>query len=379
MRILVLIHEYPPVGGGGGRVAQDLCEALALRGHEIKILTAHYRDLPEIEERPNLTIHRLKSMRKEPFRAGLAAMAGFVGASLLKGYPLLGKWRPDVMHVHFAVPAGAAGWLLNRLSGVPYVLTAHLGDVPGGVPEKTGKWFRLIFPLTPPIWRDAAAVTAVSQFTRSLALASYPAAVQVIPNGVDIVTMDPGKIQVNQPPRIVCAGRFMPQKNPVGLIRILSRIKTSNWQATIIGDGPLRPAVEQEIKAAGLGERVSLTGWITPEEVIAWYRKSDIMLLPSMSEGLPVVGVQGGAMGLALVLSRAGGNVDLVEPGKNGVLLDASDEAGFAAALTDLLLNPQKLLAQRMASRQVTAARFDLRNVVAQYEAVFDRVKKNHE
>ena len=87
-------------------------------------------------------------------------MAGFVGASLLKGYPLLGKWRPDVMHVHFAVPAGAAGWLLNRLSGVPYVLTAHLGDVPGGVPEKTGKWFRLIFPLTPPIWRDAAAVTA---------------------------------------------------------------------------------------------------------------------------------------------------------------------------------------------------------------------------
>ena len=165
---------------------------------------------------------------------------------------------------------------------------------------------------------------------------------QVIPNGVDIVTIDPGKIQVNQPPRIVFAGRFMPQKNPVGLIRILSRIKTSNWQATIIGDGPLRPAVEQEIKAAGLGERVSLTGWITPEEVIAWYRKSDIMLLPSMSEGLPVVGVQGGAMGLALVLSRAGGNVDLVEPGKNGVLLDASDEAGFAAALTDLLLNPQK-------------------------------------
>jgi glycosyltransferase involved in cell wall biosynthesis len=375
MRILVLIHEYPPVGGGGGRVAQDLCEALALRGHEIKILTAHYQDLPEIEERPNLTIHRLKSMRKEPFRAGLAAMAGFVGASLMHGIPLIQKWKPDVIHVHFAVPAGPAGWLLSRLSGVPYVLTAHLGDVPGGVPEKTGKWFKFIFPFTPPIWRGAAAVTAVSQFTRSLVLASYHVPVQVIPNGVDIEAICPGKIRLNQPPRIVFAGRFMPQKNPVGLVRILERIKSLDWRATLIGDGPLRPAVEQEVGGAGLDDRILLTGWVTPDEVIEWYRQSDIMLMPSLSEGLPVVGVQGGAMGLALVLSSAGGNIDLVESGKNGVLLDAHDEAGFANALTDLLANPQKLLAQREASRQM-AARFDLRQVVSDYEAIFERVKK---
>jgi glycosyltransferase involved in cell wall biosynthesis len=339
------------------------------------VLTAHLQDLPEIEEQPNLTIYRLKSLRKEPFRAGLMAMAGFVGASLLKGFPLIRNWKPDVIHVHFAVPAGAAGWLLSRLSGVPYILTAHLGDVPGGVPEKTGKWFKFIFPFTPPIWHGAAAVTAVSQFTCNLAITSYHVPVQVIPNGVDIETINPGEITLNQPPRIVFAGRFMPQKNPVGLIRILERIKSLDWRATIIGDGPLRLAVEQQVEAAGLDQRVTLTGWITPEEVIKWYQESDIMLLPSLSEGLPVVGVQGGAMGLALVLSRAGGNVDLVESEKNGVLLDAQDEAGFADALTDLLGNPQKLLAQRKASRQM-AARFDLRQVVADYETIFEGVIK---
>ena len=370
MRILVLIHEYPPVGGGGGRVAQDLCEALAGRGHEVKVLTAHFHDLVEIEEKNNLTVIRLKSMRKEAFRAGLAAMAGYAGAAVLKGLDLMRTWKPDVIHVHFAVPAGPAGWVLSRLSGVPYVLTVHLGDVPGGVPEKTGKWFKWIFPLTPPIWKGAKRVTAVSQFTRSLALKSYNVPVEVIPNGVDMESINPGEIKLNQPARIIFAGRFMPQKNPVGLVHILKNIEDLDWQATLVGDGPLRRAVEEELAASRLEKRVTLTGWITPAEVIEWYRRSDIMLLPSLSEGLPVVGVQGGAMGLALVLSTAGGNVDLVEAGFNGALLDAQDEAGFSAALRGLLSSPETLLAQRQASRRL-AERFDLQRVTADYEAVF--------
>jgi len=49
MRILVLIHEFPPIGGGGGAVARDICLGLARRGHEIKILTAHGPGLPRRE------------------------------------------------------------------------------------------------------------------------------------------------------------------------------------------------------------------------------------------------------------------------------------------------------------------------------------------
>ncbi|MCE1254968.1 MAG: glycosyltransferase family 4 protein, partial [Anaerolineae bacterium] len=209
MRILVLIHEYPPVGGGGGRVAQDLCESLAKRGHSLKVLTAHLEGQAEVEEKENLTIYRLHSGRKEAFRAGLLAMGGYVAASVWRGWRLIQEWSPDVIHVHFAVPAGAAAWLLSLLSGKPYVLTAHLGDVPGGVPEKTGKWFKLIFPFTPPIWKRAAAVAAVSGFTRQLALNSYSVPVEVIPNGVSLRDVDPGQIRLNRPVQIVFAGRFM--------------------------------------------------------------------------------------------------------------------------------------------------------------------------
>jgi glycosyltransferase involved in cell wall biosynthesis len=78
MRILVLIHEYPPVGGGGGRVAQDLCQGFVQHGHEVCVLTAQCGDLPAQEDQDGIQIMRINSWRREPFRADLRAMAGYV-------------------------------------------------------------------------------------------------------------------------------------------------------------------------------------------------------------------------------------------------------------------------------------------------------------
>ncbi len=373
MRILVLIHEYPPVGGGGGRVAQDICEGLVKQGHEVVILTAHCDDLPLEEQHGRITIQRLKSWRRLPYKADLRAMSGYVWKSFWVGLKTIREWHPDVIHTHFAVPAGATAWLLTRLTGVPYVMTAHLGDVPGGTPEKTGKWFKWIFPFTPPIWNRAAQVVAVSEFTRQLALKSYSVEVKVIPNGVDLEKINPGNIVLNVPPLIVFAGRFMPQKNPIQIIRTLSSLKDLPWNCVLIGDGPLRKEIEREIKNHGLENRITLTGWITPEQVLEWYSRSDIMFMPSLSEGLPVVGVQGLAMGLAMVLSRAGGNVELVQNSENGYLVEVDDESGYEARLRTLLGDPEICLTARVASRQI-AHRFDINSIVESYANIFTRV-----
>ncbi|HQN05064.1 MAG TPA: glycosyltransferase family 4 protein, partial [Anaerolineaceae bacterium] len=149
MRILVLCHEYPPLGGGGGRVAQDLSRGFVQQGHQVKLITPWFKDLPGTENDQGVEIIRIKSSRSQLFRADLKAMLGFVWASFWKGLQTARQWKPDVIHIHFAVPGGAAGYAISLLIGIPYVLTAHLGDVPGGVPEKTGKWFRWIFPFTP--------------------------------------------------------------------------------------------------------------------------------------------------------------------------------------------------------------------------------------
>jgi len=371
MRVLVLIHEFPPIGGGGGAAARDICTGLAQRGHEVKVLTAHFGDLPRRETLAGVDVIRLSSLRREAFRARLPEMSAFVLASLGAGTALSRRFHPEVIHAHFAVPAGAAAWTLSRLTGVPYILTAHLGDVPGGVPEKTEKWFRFIQHFTQPIWRGAKRVVAVSQFTRGLALQNYHVPIDVVHNGVDVTSLRPQMIEVHNPPRLVFAGRFMEQKNPLQTVRVLSRLRDLDWTCSLLGDGPLLEPTRREIESLGLADRVHIHGWVTPEQVITEFQRSDILFMPSRSEGLPVVGVQALACGLAFVVGRAGGFMDLVDD--NGSIHDPDDTDGMESGLRTLLSDPAALLSARQKSLQL-AQTFDIERVVDEYERLFREV-----
>ena len=198
MKVLVLSHEYPPIGGGGGKVVEDLCSGLAARGHQIHLLTALWDSLPRSESKGNLIIERLPSARTQSFRADFKAMAAFVWKSFWRGLKIIREWHPDLIHAHFAVPAGAAALALSIFTRTPYVITAHGGDVPGGAPEKTGGWFRFVLPLSKLIWKHASAVAAVSSQTRQLALKHYMADIQVIPNGIDPASVSSRRIRCRQ-------------------------------------------------------------------------------------------------------------------------------------------------------------------------------------
>lgn len=373
MRILVLTHEYPPVGGGGGRVAQDIATGLAARGHEIRVLTAHLDGLALMERCAGVRVERLSSGRKDAFQASLADMARYDWQAVSAGRKILRAWLPDLIHAHFAVPAGAAAFALSRLSRVPYVLTAHLGDVPGAVPEKTDRWFRWLLPFTPPIWRGAARVVAVSEFTRRMALQHYDIPVQVIPNGVELASLPARAPAQPGHPRIVFAGRFMEQKNPAHLVQALAQIPELPWKCAMLGDGPLLESVRESVRAAGLGERIALPGWVTPEQVLSEFAQSDLLVLPSRSEGLSVAGVQALGMGLAVLLSDAGGNLELVRHGENGFLFPTGDVDALTRQLKYLLENPSMLQSAQAKSREM-AQEYDLPGIVSQYEKLFSNL-----
>lgn len=373
MRILTLIHEFPPIGGGGGRAAYDICSELAARGHDVTVLTAHMDGLPLDETQDGFRVVRIPSKRTEAFVASFQTMLAFDLAGLWAGLSLIWRSRPDIIHTHFAVPAGALAFALSLLTGVPYILTAHLGDVPGGVPEKTAHWFRWLKPFTNPIWRRAKQVAAVSEFTRQLALAHYPVDIRVIPNGADSTHLVMEKIEVNETPRIVFAGRFMPQKNPLAIVRVLSTLTDLDWTCAMLGDGPMFEEVKSEIEKHGMSQRFHLTGWVTPADVLNDFSRSDILFMPSLSEGLPVVGVDALVKGLAIVASRIGGFFDLVEADRNGYLIEIQDEAGFSSALRELLSNREKLTEFRRASLEKSKD-FDIGKIADQYETIMRSV-----
>lgn len=370
MRILTVIYEFPPIGGGGGRAAYDICRELAARDHDVTVLTAHMQGLPFQNNEDGIRVVRISSLRKEPFRATFFTMLAYVLAGLWAGLRLIYIHRPDIIHTHFAVPSGALAWTLSVLTGTPYVLTAHLGDVPGGVPEKTGKWFRWLEPFTKPIWKRAKKVVAVSEFTRQLALIHYAVDVHVIPNGVDVLHLVPAEIKQNKPPHLVFAGRFVYQKNPIAIITILSHLKDLDWTCSMLGDGPMFDDVKKEIAKHDMTKRFTLPGWVTPEDVLTQFSKSDILFMPSFSEGLPVVGVQALAKGLSIVASRIGGFLDLVDHEKNGYLIDVHDVGAFSQALRELISDPELLFRFRRSSIEKSRD-FDIQKVVDAYQSIF--------
>lgn len=369
----MITHEYPPIGGGGGKAAQDLCRGFVKAGHIVQVLTTHFAGQLREESDLGVSIHRIPSYRKKMYQASFFSMLIFLVRSAWIAFRLVPRWKPDLLHIHFAVPAGPVGWLMQKIYGTPYIITVQLGDIPGGTPEKTDRWFKFVYPFTPPIWKSAAQVIAVSQFTRRLALNHYQVPIQVIPNGVQLEPLQPEMITCFHPVKIVFAGRFIEQKDPVRIVRILEQIKYLDWDCVMIGDGSLRSEVEAAIQQCGLAARFELPGWLTPEEVRERLRQSDLLLMPSKSEGLPLVGVQALAAGLCLVVSKIGGFEDLVEQGVNGFMLPNSDDNSWVEALREIISKPDQLLQYRQHSL-ARARIFTIDHVVQQYLRLFERM-----
>ena len=128
--------------------------------------------------------------------------------------------------------------------------------------------------------------------------------------------------------------------------------------------------LEEKINQLGLVGRVHLTGWIHTEEVWQALSESDLLVMPSLSEGLPVVGVHALAHGLAIVANQAGGLSDLVEDGGNGRLCPVGDEACFINALRLTLEDLDRLLEFRRASL-ARAQRYNIEHVADAYEQIF--------
>ena len=369
MRILILCYEYPPVGGGGGRVAKNIAEQMALRGHEVRVQTAALGWRSTHERAAGVEIQRTASGRRAPDTCAVHEMGLYVATSFLPSLSHLRNWKPDVMHAHFAVPSGFLAWAAHRLTAAPYVLTAHLGDVPGGVPDQTERLFRLIDPIARQIWKRAAAVTAVSSFVQDLAERAYGRRPIRILNGIDLSQKLAPVSKARPDRRLIFVGRFNPQKRPLFLIEALARLHVQNWSLTMIGDGPLMDGVRARIRELRLENRVTLTGWLDAADVRRHLRDADIFCIPSSSEGLPVAAIEALRHGLAIVGSAIPGLADVVEDEVNGSLAALDDNAAFSQRI-DRLLGAEPILRAMQEASARKAHDFDLAVSAAAYEQV---------
>lgn len=366
MKVLTLNYEFPPVGGGGGRLCAQVASGLAARGHEVRVITPGMAGLEKRTVAEGVSVERHGCLRRKRDTCSVLEMGLTTAACFPAATKVVRVWVPDVIHTHFVVPTGLLGWAIARRSGIPHVITAHLGDVPGGVPEQTASLFRVVRPVAGRIWREAAAVTAVSSHVADLAEAAYGRRPEVILNGIEPPPRPPAK-PTGLPVRCVMIGRLSVQKNPVLAIEALSGLPVGTWSLDVVGDGPLRGMVESRVRSGMLP--VTMHGWLDAEQVTGMMERAHVLVMPSRSEGLPMAAIEALWKGLVIVGSDIGGLRDVVSSGRNGFLCPQTPH-DFATALRQLIDQPELLSRMSTASLDL-AGSFNLRKSVEQYEQVF--------
>jgi glycosyltransferase involved in cell wall biosynthesis len=279
------------------------------------------------------------------------------------------RHRPDVLHVHWIVPQGIAALLAAR--DVPWLVTTLGGDVYALSDPVSARLKRAVL-------RRSGAVTAMNaDMTARLVAQGAPAGhTHVLPMGADVTAVRAAGAGVTRAPgRILFVGRLVEKKGLAVLLDALRRVRTPGWSLEVVGDGPLRPALE----AAAAGLPVTFRGALPRTELARAYARSEVVAVPSVAaasgdqDGLPVALLEAMAAGCAVVGSRIAGIDAAVLDGDSGLLVPPGDAAALAATLDDLLGDPEKR-AKLGAAARARSEEFSVAEVGARYRALLREV-----
>ena len=267
-------------------------------------------------------------------------------------------------HAHFGTNSATVAMLAHALGGPGYSFTVH-------GPEEFDRPVALSF--GDKIAR-ARFVLAVSQFGRSqlcrwAAPADWPR-LHVLHCGIECPADAAVPPLPAGPLRMVSIGRFAEQKGQLLALDALARARrhAPGLHLTLVGDGPLRPAIEARIAALNLAESVTLTGWLDEPGVQRELARAHVLLLPSFAEGLPVVIMEALAAGRPVISTYIAGIPELVTP-DCGWLVPAGDAEALADAITGAAATPGETLTRMgQAGHARTRTRHDIDRLAGQLE-----------
>ena len=371
-----------------------LAERQAARGHEVDVLAPAWRGQGGARARgasvrrfryaparfERLTHEETVPDRLQRHPAYAALVPGYLAAGVVAAWRLGRRRGYDVVHVHWAVPHGLAGWAAARGAGARLVTTFYGAEI---------RWAEKRFPPARAFLRwycPRSALVAISESTREM-IAPYARGrpVEVIPYGVPLPGEAATAVRQDETapsdgpaaaPRVLFVGRLVARKGVDRLLAALAEIRETPWRLEIVGFGPERGPLEARAEALGIAERVVFLGRVSSEELVAAYRRAACFVLPATlderedTEGLGVVLLEAMSYGVPVVATRRGGIVDIVEDGRTGILVE-DDPATVARALAALLADPARRRALGEAGRARVRERFGWDRIVDRLEAVY--------
>ncbi|HYU66317.1 MAG TPA: glycogen synthase [Jatrophihabitantaceae bacterium] len=368
MRVGILTREYPPEVYGGA-------------GVHVEFLSRELRRLVDVE------VHCFGSGRSEPGVFAYVPPAGLTGAN-----PALRTIGVDleiadavadldVLHSHTWY-ANLAGVLGATLHGLPHVLTAHsLEPQRPWKAEQLGGGYGVSSWVERQAYETASAIIAVSYGMRADVIAAYPfvdpARVHVIHNGIDTTLYAPStasdvldRYDIDRSrPVALFVGRITRQKGLSHLLAAAPQIDPS-VQLVLCAGAPdtAEIAAETASAVAALSSRRSGVVWVRDmlprTDLVQLLTDATVFVCPSVYEPLGIVNLEAMACETAVVASAVGGIPEVVADGVTGLLVPclavepAEFQAGLAAAVNELALNPERAAAMGLAGRERAVREF---------------------
>ncbi len=365
--------------GGSGVVATELAHALALRGHEVHLLSSElpFRWRSGV---PGLTFERVLVPEYPLFREPQYLLA--LTNTLVR---VSRERRLDILHAHYAVPHATAAFLAHQiLSDTPgcaaprTVTTLHGTDITliGSDPSYAGV---VAFSI-----EQSHGVTAVSKSLRQNTINSLGIErdIRVIPNFLDCsvyrrqpnaVIRHPWRPVTPGEPIVLHVSNFRPVKRIDRVIDTFLRMSSHvPARLVLIGDGPDRGAAERHAADQGLGGRVDFVG--EQLDLVPWFSTANLLLLPSAQESFGLAALEAMACGVPVIASRVGGLPEIIDDEVTGFLRDQDDLDGMAAKGVEVLRD--SALATRIGDAAAASVQrlYCTEKVVPQYEAYYTEV-----
>ncbi|MDO5837113.1 MAG: glycosyltransferase, partial [Methanobacterium sp.] len=252
----------------------------------------------------------------------------------------------DVIHVQWPIPNGLGALFLKKFYGIPYITTIHGEEV------HLSKRYHMLFALRWLVNNSSKTITN-SNATRNFCLEAGldEEKIDVIPFGVDTDFFRPLDVYKDENIfQILSVGYLIERKGFEYLIRAMPHVleKHENVQLKIVGSGPLESKLKSLIYELDLTGKVEIVKNVSDEKLLMLYNSADLFILPSIvdsqgnTEGLGVVLLEAMACGVPVIGSDVGGISDIIEDGKNGVLVEQKIKSKLSSNIS-LLLSDNEL------------------------------------
>ncbi len=369
---------FPPSIGGIQSHTLQLSRALARRGVVVHLVTRSRSGLPSHERVDGVAVHRVGTTSGPPAVGSVA----FIVASARRVLAL--RDAVDVVHAHQLLSPTTAGLLAAPLAALPLIVNPHacgaIGDV--GVLSRTAVG-RLRLAATV---RRADAFVAVSRTIRDelLGAGAPPRAVWTIPNGVDTARFRPASPDERGALRaslglgggpdlrlVTYTGRLSPEKGVDVLLdawpRLAARFPAARlW---IVGQGDEQGRLVLRARERGISATVLFAGGVA--DAAPHLRASDVAVLPSRSEGMPVALLEAMACGLPVVATEVGGSAEVLAGRALGLLVPPERPEAMAQALGRALAEPARSRELGLAARAYVLEHHALERVVDRVLALY--------